>query len=429
MRKILFLVLVVITVLCAPVFAGAGRQAGTAPAGGGGQVTLKWPVWDYSTTPYYNAFIDAYRAKNPNVRFEPIDLGSADFHTVLLTQLAGGADLDLITVKDIAGYSNLLRQNRMESLNAYIRSANIDTKLYGGIVEQLTFNGEVYALPFRSDFYIVYYNKALFDAAGVPYPTNDMTLDQYDALARRVTQGAGATKTYGAHYHTWPFMVWHFGLMDGTTIVNGNYNFLAPHYERVLKQQDDGIVMPYATLRTSGTHYSGAFYNSQIAMMHMGSWFIASQIDAIKRGEASSTNWGIVKYPHPAGIPAGTTLGSVTGIGVNRNARNKDAAMDFVKFISGPEGAAIIAKTGNFPAIMSPEVINTITSTPGFPTDANSREALNVYRNIFERPVHERMGEIETALGEIHADIMAKNISVANGIRLMNERVARILGR
>jgi len=423
-----FWVLVVISVLCVPVFAGG--QGGKDRAGdSGAPVTLKWAVWDYGVTPYYNSFIEAYQAKNPGVGFECIDLGSADYNTVLLTQLAGGADLDILTVKDIAGYSNMLRQNRLEPLNSFIRSADINTSLYGGVIEQLTFNGEVYALPFRGDFYIIYYNKDLFDAAGVPYPTNDMTLEQYDALARRVTHGTGANKVYGTHYHVWPFMVWHFGLMGGRTIADGAYNFLAPHYERVLKQQDDGIIMSYSMLRTSGTHYTGVFYNSQIAMMHMGTWFIASQINALNRGEATSKNWGIVKYPHPQGVPAGTTLGSVTGIGANRNSRNKDVTLDFVKFVSGPEGAQIIAKSGNFPAIMSTEVINTIASTPGFPTDANSRQALNVYQNYFERPVNERMADIEIALGEIHGDIMTKTISVADGIRQMNERVARVLGR
>jgi len=426
MKKILILALMVLTAICVGVFAG-GQGEKAAPDGA--PVTLKWAVWDYAVTPYYNSFIEAYQAKNPDVKFECIDLGSADYNTVLLTQLSGGADLDILTVKDIAGYSNMLRQNRLEPLNSFIRSANINTKLYGGIIEQLTMNNEVYSLPFRGDFYIIYYNKDLFDAAGVPYPTNDMTLEQYEALARRVTRGTGAGKVFGAHYHTWPFMVWHFGLMGGRTIADGNYQFLAPHYERALKLQDDGIIMPYSMLRTSGTHYSGVFYNSQIATMHMGTWFIASQINALDRGEATSKNWGIVKYPHPQGVQAGTTLGSVTGVGVNRNSAHKAAALDFIKFVSGPEGAAIIAKSGNFPAIMSPEVINTISSMPGFPKDANSKEALNVYQNYFERPVNERMAEIEVVLGEIHGDIMAGNTSIVDGIRQMNERVTRILSR
>jgi multiple sugar transport system substrate-binding protein len=393
-------------------------------------VTLKWAMWDYDLTVYYKPLVDAYQAKNSNVKIECIDLGSADFMTVLSTQLSGGADLDVLTIKDIPGYANLVRQNRLEPLNAYIRSANINTSLYGGTTEQIAVNGEVYALPFRSDFWLIFYNKDIFDKAGVPYPSNDMTLDQYDALARRVTSGSGANKVYGAHYHTWRSAVQLFGILDGkNTIVDGTYDFLAPYYNRVLKEQDDGIVQAYATLKTSGTHYSGVFFNSQTAMLNMGTWFIATQIQKVKDGEATSTNWGLVKYPHPDGVTAGTTLGTITGIGVNRNSRNKDAALDFMKFVSGPEGASVLAKTGTIPAIMSADVISTIAAIPGFPTDANSREALNVYKTYLEMPLHEKSADIEVALNEAHDAIMLKNISVADGIKQMNDRVGQILGR
>lgn len=128
-----------------------------------------------------------------------------------------------------------------------------------------------------------------------------------------MTSGSGSEKVYGAHYHTWRSAVQLFGILDGkNNVVGGNYDFLKPTYERILKEQEDGIVMDYATLKTSSTHYSGVFYNNSVAMMNMGSWFIATQIEKVKSGESQSTNWGIVKYPHPDGVEAGTTLGTIT---------------------------------------------------------------------------------------------------------------------
>ena len=47
---------------------------------------------------------------------------------------------------------------------------------------------------------MLFYNKTLFDAAGVDYPTNDMTWEEYAALAKEMT-GKGNCK-YGCHYHT-----------------------------------------------------------------------------------------------------------------------------------------------------------------------------------------------------------------------------------
>ena len=67
-----------------------------------------------------------------------------------------------------------------------------DTADFNGTIEQLTTDdGNFYAVPFRSDFWVLYYNKDLFDAAGVEYPSNDMTMEDYDALARKMTSGEG----------------------------------------------------------------------------------------------------------------------------------------------------------------------------------------------------------------------------------------------
>jgi len=426
MRNKVFWVFFAVMLIGVLFFAGCKKQ-GKAKSGA---TVLSWAMWDADMTVYHKPLVEAYKEKRPGIKLELIDLGSADYQTILLTQLSGGADLDILTIKDIPGYANMVRQNRMEPLSSYISSANIDTSLYGGVVEQLAVNDEVYALPFRTDFWVIFYNKDIFDAAGVPYPENDITLDQYDALARRLTSGSGSGKIYGAHYHTWRSAVQLFGILDGkNTIVGGSYDFLTPHYDRVLKEQDDGIVMSYAMLRTSGTHYSGVFFNSQAAMLNMGTWFIATQIDKIRSGEARSTNWGLAKYPHPEGVPAGTTLGTITSIAVNRNSANKDAALDFMNFLTGPEGAAILAKTGTIPAIMNEEVIDALASIPGFPSDPNSKEALNVYKTYLEMPLHERSAEIEQVLNEAHDSIMTRNMSVADGIIQMNERVGSILSR
>ncbi|MGG4552310.1 ABC transporter substrate-binding protein [Paenibacillus humicus] len=391
-------------------------------------VTLKWALWDWEATAYYQPLIDAYKAKNPNVTIEYVDLGSTDYMTMLSTQLSGGADLDILTVKDIPGYANLVKQNHLEPLKKYMSEQGIDVSLYGGTVEQIQMNDEVYALPFRSDFWLIYYNKDLFDQAGVPYPTNDMTLEQYDELARKMTSGSGSNKVYGAHYHTWRSAVQLFGILDGQhTVVDGEYDFLKPTYERILKQQEDGIVMDYATLKTSSTHYSGVFYNNSVAMMNMGSWFIATQIEKVKSGESQATNWGIVKYPHPEGVEPGTTLGTITSLAVNKKSANKEAALDFMKFVTGEEGAAVIAATGTIPAIKNDEVVNSIASVEGFPADEASKEALTTAKTYLEMPLHEKSADIEVILNEAHDSIMTKNATIDKGLADMNTRVQLIL--
>lgn len=436
MKKVLSLALAL--TLSLSLLAGCGAASSSAPASGSTAastasgdsaepVTLKWSVWDIDATAYYQPLIDAYTEANPNVTIEMVDLGSTDYQTVLATQLAGGADdLDIISVKDIPGYSNLVNLGMLEPLNDLHTT---DTALYNGLIEQLTVDDQYYAVPFRNDFWVVFYNKDLFDAAGVDYPTNDMTLEEYDALARQLTSGSGSEKVYGCHYHTWRSAVQLFGILDGeNTIVDGTYDFLKPYYELILAEQDEGICQDYATLKTSNIHYSGVFYNNQCAMMNMGSWFLATQIAAVESGESLATNWGIVKYPHPEGVEAGTTLGTITSLGINSKSSQKEAAADFLNFVCGEEGAAVVASTGSFPAIMSDDVVDTISSMEGFPTDESSKEALYTVQTYLEMPMHEKSADIETVLNQQHDNIMTENCSIDEGIAAMNEGVQALLG-
>ncbi|MDD4368681.1 MAG: extracellular solute-binding protein [Oscillospiraceae bacterium] len=243
-----------------------------------------------------------------------------------------------------------------------------------------------------------------------------------------MTSGEGSEKVYGAHYHTWRSAVQLFGILDGEhTIIDGNYDFLKPYYELILQEQDDGIVQDYATLKTSSTHYSGVFENNTVAMMNMGSWYIATLIQDIASGKSEATNWGIVKYPHPEGVEAGTTLGTITSLGVNAKSEHQETALDFVNFVSGTSGAGIIADTGTFPAIKTEEVISKIASMDGFPTDENSIAALQTVKTYLEMPLSEDSAEIEVVLNEVHDSIMTENISIDDGIAEMNERVTEIL--
>ncbi len=413
--------------------AAGGETTAAAVQAAEGDTVLKWAVWDISSTVYYQPLIDAFEAANPGVKIEMVDLGSADYQTVLATELTGsGSDFDIATIKDVPGYTTLVNKGVLEPLDDWIAKDGVDLSQYGGITDQVTVDGKLYELPFRSDFWVLFYNKDVFDNAGVSYPTNDMTFDQYDALARSVTNTTPGEEVYGAHYHTWRSAVQLFGILDGkNSIVDGNYEFLKPYYEMILKQQEDGVCQDYATLKTSSLHYSGAFAQGNVAMMNMGSWFIPTLIEKIKTGEygAEVANWGIVKYPHAEGVEPGSTLATITCLSVPTSAPHKDLAWEFVKFVCGPDGAEVVAETGTIPAITTDEVVAAISGMEGFPADDASAEALKTANTYLEMPVHAKSSEIETVLKEGHDNIMTEGSSIDEGIEEMNEGVQAVLGQ
>lgn len=409
----------------------AEAPADTTAAASGDKTTLKWSVWDISSTTYYQSLIDEFEKAHPDVTIEMVDLGSTDYQTVLATELTGnGSDFDVVTVKDVPGYMTLVNKGVLEPLDSYISDSGVDLAQYKGLTDQITVDGKLYELPFRNDFWVLFYNKDVFDKAGVAYPTNDMTFDEYDKLARSVTVDTPGQEVYGAHYHTWRSAVQLFGILDGkNTILDGKYEFLKPYYDMVLAEQEDGVCQDYATLKTSGLHYSGAFAQGNVAMMNMGTWFISTLIEKIKTGEYTDcTNWGIAKYPHADGVEAGSTLATITSLAIPTNAPHKDLAWEFVNFVSGAEGAEVLAATGTIPAVMTDEVANLVSATEGFPKDdETSVDALNTANLYLEMPVHPKSSEIETALNEAHDAIMTGSMSVDDGIAQMDEQVSAIL--
>lgn len=403
-------------------FAGAALAQSDAP------VTLKWALWDLDKGAYFKPLMEAYQSKHPNVKFEAVDLGSQDYTQMISTQLTGGSkDIDIVTIKDVPGYANLVRAGNIDDLTGFMTEQKIDAASYGGLIEELTIDGKIYALPFRSDFWVVYYNKDIFDKAGVPYPTNDMTWAQFDEIAGKLKGGMGVNRTYGALLHTWRSTVQLPGIQDGKhTLVDGNYEFLKPWYERALALQKSGAIPSYASLKTSNTHYSALFFNGTIGMLPMGTWFVGTQIAKVASGESKSANWGIVKFPHPDGVAAGTTAAQISGLSVNKNSGHKEAALDFIKFATGPEGAAIVAATGTFPALRSDDVAQKIAALPGFPQDENSKEALKAGKAYLEMAVNPNAARIEVVLNRVHDSLMTDNISIDDGLKEMDEGVKAI---
>lgn len=394
-------------------------------------ITLKWAIWDKDATPYWVALQEEYQNTHPGVTIEMVDLGAADYMTALATDLSGtGSDFDVVTIKDVPGYATLVSKNVLESLDSYIKDAGIDLSQYGGTTDQVTVDGSLYELPFRSDFWVVFYNKDIFDRAGVEYPTNDMTFAQYDELARKVADPTFGSQVYGTHYHTWRSAVQLFGVLDGQhTILDGQYDFFKPYYEMVLKQEDDQVCRNFQDLSAEGLAYSAAFSGGDVAMMNMGSWFIATIIDKLKTGEYDSGlcgNWGMVKYPHADGVEPGSTLGTITGLAVTTVSQHKDAAWDFVHWVSGAEGAEVMAKTNNFPALMNDNIASIISGAEGFPTDANSKEALNVSNLYLEVPYGKNVAEINNILDTYHKAIMNREVTIDEGLTKMTEEVGKL---
>ena len=377
-------------------------------------------TWDATTTPYLIAQKDAFEASHPGVTIEYVDVASQDYAVKATTMLEGGDTSDIFMIKEIDNLINWQAQGFAAPLdtNGYDMSGFVGTEVNYAV------DGVQYAIPFRSDFWVLFYNKDLFDAAGVDLPTNDMTWGQYAELAKKLTDKE--KDVYGTHYHTWLSAVVNWAVCGtGYTLADKKYDNLLYYYTLYQDLEDSGACMSYADLKASGLHYSAAFANGNIAMLPMGYWYVSTLIGYNKDGTCNF-NWGITAVPHADDVAAGSSFGNLTGAMINAKSENKDLAWEYISWLGGPEGAKATASVGARPAWVSEDVAEVMASVDGFPADENSKAALIPSSVAMEWPVAEKVSDIKTIVNEEHSMIMAREVTPEEGIGEMNERVAEL---
>jgi multiple sugar transport system substrate-binding protein len=395
-------------------------------AGAEKQVNIKFAIWDYGTTDYWAELIAAFESENPTIKVEPIDIPSADYVDKVAIMVASGDDTDVLTIKTMPQYAALVDKSQIVPIDGYIQDHGVDMAPYAGIDETMKMGGNLYGIPFRSDYWLLFYNKGIFDAQGEAYPSNTMTWEEYREVAKRLTTGTGNDKVYGALTHTWLSSVVNWSYTDGEhTLVDGEYAFLKPAYELMLGMQNEDLsTMEWGSLKTANVHYSGPFYKGQAAMVPMGSWFINSVIATKAKGE-TDIEWGFSQVPHFEGKEAGATIGNVTPMSINSLSKNKEAAWDFIEYLCTEPGATKLASLGTLPAYKTPSILDLLSQVEGFPKEC--KDNLDVRSVQLEIPPHDQSAAIDKILNEEHELIMLGAISIDEGIQNMNERVQEIL--
>lgn len=397
---------------------GSGESSGGSSADGG-NVTLTVTVWNLDKTPEFKALFAAFEQANPTIKVKPVDILADDYPEKVTTMLAGGDKTDVITMKNVIDYSRYSSRGQLEELTDLAKSADA-AKLAG--LDAFNVGEKYYALPYRQDFWLLYYNKKLFEQAGVKMPEK-MTWDEYSKIAQQLSKEEGGKKLYGAYHHTWRSVVQAISAAQtGGDQLGGDYSFFADQYATVLGLQKSGAALDFGTAKSQKSDYRTMFETGAAAMLPMGTWYISGILEKKAAGE-TDVEWGLAPMPQRPGASDVTTFGSPTAFAVNKRAEHADAAKKFVQFAASQAGAEAISKVGVVPALQSPEITKAYFSLKGMPEDEGSKKAFEPDKVTLEMPVSDKASDIDTILNEEHELIMVGEKSAAEGISSMNERV------
>ena len=322
-------------------------------------------------------------------------------------------------------YSSAIVKNQLMDIGDLIAKDNTDLTPYGNVIDEMKLDGKLYGLPYRDDYWILYYNKDLFDKANIPYPTNDWTWDDFRTTARKLTSGEGTDKKYGAYIHTWSKCYYMMGLLKGQgNIVEGDYSIFRDGFQFLYDiQTKDKSAQDYATNKSLSAHYRGLFEQGIIGMAPMGTWFTGMLITDKKDGK-HNINWDVVKLPKLQG-QGDATMGAVTPMVINAKSGNTDAAWTLMKYICGKEGATILAQNLMMPGYRDDDVLSSYYSVEGSP--AGGQEALKTSKIYLDIPVSKNSPLLQSMIDEEVQLFATGNKSVDDVVKEMNDRRTEIL--
>ena len=392
-------------------------------------VTITVSGWSLATTPEFQTLAEGFHAAYPEYAVELVEYDAAEYNTLLTADLAAGAGPDVITQKEVKYVPVLVDGGQLLDVS------DVEVPAELGGTESYQVDGVTYAVPYRMDSWVLFYNQDLYEAAGVAPPDGSWTWDDYVAALEEL-QAALPDGTYAAYQHNWQSTAQGLAnAQSGADILSGDFAHLAGPYERTLALQDGGLQVDYNTAVANQLTYQGEFGTQNAANMIMGTWYVATLIAQQASGDADTFTWGIAPAPQATAETAGTentpvTFGDPTGFGINAGIDDDklEAAKAFLAFAASEDAAASLAAIGITPALINDTVTEAYFAVEGAPTDELSQFAWSTHDTHPENPTSSNTAAVQGILGDLHTAVMSESTSIDDAISDAEGRFANEVG-
>lgn len=290
---------------------------------------------------------EAFQTEHPDVTVK-VEVADWDSYWEKLRVLVAGGTPPDVFAMDAPLYPDWQSRGALLNLQTYL---DADPAALDGVfpvtLEAYKTPEGFFGLPRDFQTIVLYYNKDMFDAAGVAYPTEAWTWDDLRATAKKLTldkDGDGATDQWGfwaEAYDQEPFwgsVIWSHGgdvvdVAAGKTLIDSAE--AAAGFEFIRAMWLDDKSMPTAS-QLAQYGYDG-FLSGISAMGVSGHWSVPDYAAAGIKFDVA---------PMPAG-PAGRATGvNSAGFVISSATKNPDAAWAFVKFATGEVGQSELSKLG-----------------------------------------------------------------------------------
>lgn len=389
-------------------------------------VTIKvMSFFAYDNPEVEQAVVAAFEAANPDIKVDFESIPFSDIFTKYKTLIAGNEAPDVMAMNYDGSYT-FASLGALEPLEEWITSTGLDTNIYyQSTLDMFKVDGVQYAMPATFSDVVLFYNKDIFDAAGMEYPTRDWTWDDLKTAAIALTQdtdGDGKIDQWGYSLPWWPVMLEMYNAKiwseDGTTCTLNSAEGIKAIQTMVDARYVDKFAPTADQLAEQGDW--DMFIAGRLAMWPTGPWAVQPFNDAV------TFTYDIAHMP--AGDKQATHV-YANSYAMSATSEQKEAAWRFIEFATGPEGTKI-RQDGKYEISPVKEIAEKyyVEALSGDDPE-HAIIFMEVQDYAVPQPVHANWQEIHDAIAPQLDLALTQAISVEEALNTACESVNEILNR
>ena len=307
-----------------------------------GKTTIRFASWDTADdVDAQQKMVDKFNEEHPDIQVVLEAYGS-DFDTKISASMGSGDAPDVMYMWNYPAY-----HEGLEPLDSYIEKEGEEYKknFYSTLWNYNSYDGQIYGLPVGFTTHCVYYNKDLFEKAGVEEPKDGWTWEDLEEKAKKINEATGV-KGFSFSMKPDPYDYEMYLWSNGTAYCDKegkmegyvNSDKALETYKMFQDMAKDGYAV--ATEKSG----SDEFESGQTAMFVYGAW-------AVKKYTEAGVNFGLAKLPS-FGTEKSASILSSSGVAIAKSSKNKEAAWEFVKYWTDDENNKSRIGT-EFPVLVS----------------------------------------------------------------------------
>ncbi|MCB9128161.1 MAG: sugar ABC transporter substrate-binding protein [Ardenticatenales bacterium] len=401
--RLILLLLSLLIVACGTAATTPESESGAANDTPSGDPISFAVFGDQAELSAFEAVVAAFEAEYPEIDIEIQHTASqSDYRQRLATSFSAGSPPDIFLL-NYRRFGQFVSQDVLEPLGPYLDQSDLIAAddFLPPTLDSFMMNGQLWCIPQNLSSLVIYYNKDLFDAAGVPYPSNDWTWEQFLETAKALTldtDGDGSTDQYGVGIEASIFRLAPFVWQAGGEIVDDPANptrltLDTPEAQRAFKfyvaLQTEHHVVP-DRVAEQAEESEARFLNGTLAM------YFNSRRGVPTYRTIESFAWDVA--PLPQDVEKAGILHS-DGYCLSSKAANKEGAWRFIEFANSVEGQTIVAASGRTVPSLRRVAESDAFLDPTLPP-ANSRIFIEDTESIRRVPIMETWVGIEETAGK-----------------------------